>query len=105
MRHSAPSSSGRADVGLGGGRMTSKRKRILVTVIALLMIFIVGVGAVVLGTWVVVRRSLPTIDGEMVVRGLHTQVRIERDGQGVPTIRAKGREDLAFGLGFVHGQD
>ena len=41
----------------------------------------------------------------MVVRGLHAPVRIERDGQGVPTIRAEGREDLAFGLGFVHGQD
>ena len=75
------------------------------TAIVLLMIPVVALGAVALGVWVAVRRSLPTIDGEIVVRGLHAQVRIERDGQGVPTIRAESREDLAFGLGFAHGQD
>ena len=85
--------------------MTSRRKKILVVVIVLLLILVVDFGAVVLGIWVAVRRSLPTIDGEVVVRGLHAQVRIERDGQGVPTIRAESREDLAFGLGFAHGQD
>src|SRR4051812_36154323 len=85
--------------------MSPRRKKILVTVIVLLMIPVVAIGAVALGAWIAVRRSLPTIDGEMIVRGLHAQVRIERDGQGVPTIRAEGREDLAFGLGFVHGQD
>ncbi len=85
--------------------MTSKRKTIVMAVIVLLMILVVAVGAVGLGIWAAVRRSLPTIDGEVVVRGLQAQVRIERDGQGVPTIRAESREDLAFGLGFAHGQD
>ena len=85
--------------------MTSKRKKILVTAIVLLILPVVAIGAVALGAWVAVRRSLPKIEGEIVLRGLHAQVRIERDGQGVPTIRAGDREDLAFGLGFVHGQD
>jgi penicillin G amidase len=83
--------------------MTSKRKKILVTAIVLLILPVVAIGAVALGAWVAVRRSLPKIEGEIVLRGLHAQVRIERDGQGVPTIRAGDREDLAFGLGFVHG--
>ena len=60
---------------------------------------------VALGAWVAVRRSLPRIDGEITAQGLHARVRVERDGLGVPTIYAEGREDLAFGLGFVHGQD
>jgi len=85
--------------------MTSKRKKTLVTAIVLLILPVVAIGAVALGAWVAVRRSLPNIEGEIVLRGLHAQVRIERDGQGVPTIRAGDREDLAFGLGFVHGQD
>ena len=32
-------------------------------------------------------------------------VKIERDGLGIPTIRASNRKDLAFATGFVHGQD
>jgi penicillin amidase len=69
------------------------------------MLPVVALGAIALGAWVAVRRSLPRIDGEIAARGLHARVRVDRDGQGVPTIHAEGREDLAFGLGFVHGQD
>jgi len=41
----------------------------------------------------------------MVVPGPKTMIDIDRDDRGVPTVRAADREDLAFGLGFVHGQD
>ena len=85
--------------------MTSRRKKVVVTAIVLLMLLIIVVGGVAVAVWVVVHGSLPRIEGEVVVPGLSAPVRIERDGQGVPTIRAENREDLAFGLGFVHGQD
>ena len=51
------------------------------------------------------RSSLPRLSGTLVVSGPHAEIRIERDALGVPTIRAEHRDDLAFGLGFVHAQD
>ncbi|MDJ0918245.1 MAG: penicillin acylase family protein [Woeseiaceae bacterium] len=45
------------------------------------------------------------LDGELVVDGIDGAVTIERDNQGIPTIRAESRRDLAFATGFAHGQD
>jgi len=51
------------------------------------------------------RASLPRLDGELREAGLKAPVRISRDALGVPTIEAANRFDLAYGTGFVHGQD
>jgi penicillin amidase len=51
------------------------------------------------------RASLPRLDGELRAVGLKATVRITRDELGVPTIDAANRFDLAYGTGFVHGQD
>ena len=51
------------------------------------------------------RASLPQLDGRVGVKGPGSPIEIERDGLGVPTIQAQSRADLAFGTGFVHGQD
>jgi penicillin amidase len=51
------------------------------------------------------RASLPRLDGELREVGLKARVRITRDALGVPTIEAGNRFDLAYGTGFVHGQD
>ena len=51
------------------------------------------------------RGSLPRLAGGMVAPGLAKPVRIERDAAGVPTITAASRTDLAWGLGFLHGQE
>lgn len=53
----------------------------------------------------VLRASLPRLDGELREVGLKARVRITRDALGVPTIEAANRFDLAYGTGFVHGQD
>ena len=53
----------------------------------------------------VLRASLPRLDGELRATGLKGTVRITRDARGVPTIEAANRLDLAYGTGFVHGQD
>ena len=51
------------------------------------------------------RASLPRLDGSMSAMGVTSPVTIDRDARGVPTIEASNRVDLAFGTGFVHGQD
>jgi penicillin amidase len=51
------------------------------------------------------RASLPKLDGTVRAPALAAPVRITRDSLGVPTIEAANRLDLAYGTGFVHGQD
>ena len=51
------------------------------------------------------RASLPQLDGAVRSPGLSQNVSIERDALGTPTVTAANRIDLAYGTGFVHGQD
>src|ERR1700753_2721183 len=53
----------------------------------------------------VLRASLASLDGEVHHLGVVSTVTIDRDAQGVPTVEAANRVDLAYGIGFVHGQD
>jgi len=55
--------------------------------------------------WLTLRASLPSLDGEIVLDALSTSATIERDADGIPTITARTREDLAYATGFAHGQD
>ena len=50
-------------------------------------------------------KSLPRLDGEFVTKGITADVNIQRDAGGIPVITAENRVDLAYGTGFVHGQD
>jgi len=61
--------------------------------------------AIVVSLWLMLRASLPNIDGEIVAAGLTANVTIERDEAGIPTITADNRADLAYATGFAHGQD
>lgn len=51
------------------------------------------------------RRSLPTVDGTVVVSGLSGRVDIVRDADDVPHIFATTRNDALFGLGYAQAQD
>ena len=51
------------------------------------------------------QRSLPRTQGDITLPGLQAPIRIERDAQGIPTIRAASAGDAWFGLGVVHAQD
>lgn len=51
------------------------------------------------------RFALPPLDGVVTESGLSSPVTIERDALGVVTLTAANRTDLAFGTGFVHGED
>jgi penicillin G amidase len=67
--------------------------------VALLVVIALGV------PYGMLRASLPRLDGELREAGLKAPVRITRDALGVPTIESANRFDLAYGTGFVHGQD
>lgn len=67
------------------------------------LVFVVAAAAVGFGTY----RSLvlPRTEGTVQLAGLKGPVQIERDAEGIPTIRAGNARDAAFALGFVHAQD
>ena len=51
------------------------------------------------------RASLAQVDGTAAIAGLTSNVRVDRDALGVPTITGATREDVARALGFLHAQD
>ena len=85
-----------------GVRKPLKRATI-VKIVALLVTLFVIVPFVF--TTVLLVGSEPKLEGTLKVPGLSASVSISRDSLGVPTILATTRADLAYGLGFAHGQD
>jgi len=73
------------------------------------LIFLVVVAVLIVGGGLYarsrVRASLAQIDGTATIPGLSSNVRVERDALGVPTINAESREDVARALGFLHAQE
>jgi penicillin amidase len=45
------------------------------------------------------------LTGEHRTAHVEQSIKLERDAMGVPTIHAQSREDAAYGLGYLHGQD
>jgi penicillin G amidase len=69
--------------------------------LALIGLLVLAAGAAAL----YVVRASPDHEGNLRMAGLKAEVSIERDQQGIPTIRAASIEDAAFGLGVAHAQD
>jgi penicillin amidase len=55
--------------------------------------------------WWWARASLPVLDGELRVPGLHSPVEVVFDGHGVPHVYASGAEDAWFAAGVLHARD
>src|SRR4051812_18425319 len=85
-------------------RRSLLRRLLRILLIVLLVVVVLG-GAGALWVRSLLVGSLPKLSGELAVSGIGAPVRIERDSLGVPTIHAETREDLLFGLGFLHAQD
>ena len=77
------------------------RRLVLIAAGLLMPLLVISTG----GGWLYLRSSLPQVNGEIAVSGLHGPVRIARDADGVPLIDAQDDDDAAFGLGFAHAQD
>jgi penicillin amidase len=81
------------------------RRRLLKLLLVLVAALVIA--AIAAGFWARGRllASLPQLDGERTIDGLGGPVEIARDTLGVPTVRARSREDLARAMGFLHAQD
>jgi penicillin amidase len=55
--------------------------------------------------WLTLCRSLPQVQGQLVLSGLTAPVQVARDAAGVPHIRAASDADAFFALGYVHAQE
>ncbi|MBP6901103.1 MAG: penicillin acylase family protein [Burkholderiaceae bacterium] len=71
-------------------------------VLAALLLLLVGALA---AGWIYSRRVLPQTEGRLALAGARAEIRIERDGHGIPTIQAGSVHDAMFGLGVAHAQD
>ncbi len=58
-------------------------------------------------TWVYSQldSALPILDGKQTLFGLSNMVTVERDEQGIATIIADNRLDIAVATGFIHAQE
>jgi penicillin amidase len=55
--------------------------------------------------WLLLRGSLPEYSGTVNVSTLAEPVTVERDSLGSVTIRAQDRQEMVWGLGYVHAQE
>ncbi len=79
-----------------------RRRRLVINVALGLAALLLLVG---LALTFLVRGSLPVLSGEVVLRGLAGSVAVERDENGVATVRGDDRADVARATGFLHGQE
>ena len=69
--------------------------------VAIVLLLVLVAGA----TWLLLRASLPVLDGSLPVPGLAAPVAVERDARGVTTINAASEADAMRALGYVHAQE
>ncbi|MBA6389566.1 penicillin acylase family protein [Colwellia sp. BRX10-3] len=71
------------------------------------IVFILFLVIATLTTWIYsqIDSALPQLDGKQTLFGLSASATIERDLQGVATIKASNRVDIALATGFVHAQE
>ncbi|CAE6745955.1 Penicillin acylase 2 proenzyme [Xanthomonas arboricola pv. corylina] len=71
----------------------------------LLLAIVVLIVAAVLAAYLLMRGSLPQLDGNSALRGLAAPVSVQRDRRGVVTIDAASQVDAMRALGYVHAQE
>ncbi|MBB3195035.1 penicillin acylase family protein [Roseateles terrae] len=71
------------------------------TVVALMAVLLLAVLAV----WLLIRASLPKLDGDVQLPGVTQALDISRDALGTVVLTGQNRLDVARGLGWVHAQE
>lgn len=77
--------------------------RRILTVVTGLLVLVIATGAVF--SVVTVRKSFPDTSGTVHIAGIKGDVKVLRDGLGIPQIYADTPEDLFLAQGYVHAQD
>ncbi|WP_088329164.1 penicillin acylase family protein [Lacimicrobium sp. SS2-24] len=73
-------------------------KTIIATVLVLILLAAIGL-------YLLLRASLPLLEGDARAEGLNHPVLIARDANGMAVFTAKDRIDLAMATGYVHAQE
>src|SRR5690606_14561208 len=68
---------------------------------ALLLVLV----ALAVAAWLMLRGSLPALEGEPPLAGLSAPVTVQRDALGIVTIDAASEVDAVRALGYVHAQE
>jgi penicillin amidase len=74
-------------------------------ILGVLLSLLVLLAAWALSLWIAMGQSRPLLEGRLPAEGLSGPVTISRDAAGVPTISGQSRADVAYALGFLHGQE
>jgi penicillin G amidase len=74
-------------------------KRLIVVLVVVLVIAAAGSG------WWWLRASLPVLDGQVTMHGLHAPVEVLLDAHGVPAVYAADPDDAWFAAGVLHARD
>lgn len=82
-----------------------RRGRVARWVLWTLAFVVVSCAVLVSTSIVLVKGSLPILDGTLTAPGIGSKVSVVRDAQGVPTITGTSREDVAYATGFLHAQE
>ncbi|HYM24830.1 MAG TPA: penicillin acylase family protein, partial [Vicinamibacterales bacterium] len=77
-------------------------RRLAIKTLVLLVLLII---VVAVGVYAYARQSLPVLNGTVSVAGPSAPIEIVRDADAIPHIFAKTKNDVLFGLGYVHAQD
>jgi penicillin amidase len=89
-----------------GPRQPSRLPRnVAIGLIFALALLLVGFFGARLWARHAMRDSLPQLDGTLSLAGLSAPVSVQRDGHGVPSIRAASVDDVVMAQGFVTAQD
>lgn len=72
-------------------------------IVIIMVILVAAVGGI--GGFMILRASLPVLDGTVAIEGLTTAVSVTADEYGVPTIVAESRTDAFRALGYVTARD
>jgi penicillin G amidase len=85
-----------------GNSSMKKIKKVLLSSLLILLLILS-----MFATWIYsqVDSALPVLTGKTTIMGLSSNAIVERDVQGIPTIKTESREDLAVATGFIHAQE
>ncbi|MFE6996339.1 penicillin acylase family protein [Microbacterium sp. NPDC057659] len=95
MSTETPASAVRPSAGVRFGRA-------LFVVVAIILV--IATAAAFFLAWTA-QRSFPQTDGRTSLKGLQSDVVVQRDDRGIPTITANSTDDLFFAEGYTHAQD
>jgi len=73
--------------------------------IGFMLVFVLVVATFLTWIYSAIESALPILDGKKTLFGLSATTIVERDTQGIATIKAKSRQDIAIATGFIHAQE